>query len=524
MIAWLLEHEKRIHKMGRLAQQNSSIPLFNAWKALPAGVRRLTAFEEKRLYPLLEAEFLANGTFTPEQAGKVFDLVGELKGALSPITPTPADIYPWDRGQPIQQADIFSQSTPPPLPTVIKAAYNGTPAQFAAALDYANRQFRRSAQQRQEDQYYQYQVWEPSGEVPVEASKVEAIYFLIDDSVRELNRKIRGMITAYLTPDGRRSDLLIEYEELAYGLLAKAGWEGLEVFLEKRENTNQKEMPDIPGGSTIVEKGGLYAEITGIHMELQEFEAFLQDWLAGIPKGIEGDGSELETREESHSPADDDLDPESLNLVSKQLNEREWRIDWDLGIVNVPLGYVSALTAGKKLSLRFYRLYTQIEPNEDVTTQVDYSDGSSVVYEPDGSTWLSVRDYASDPFYASIMYRKILDGLQKIGALDGEALIEVQDKPGKLASDVKDSEEKSISKNNKIYVPKDIETKKIWQNAYKVVIKTRERFREEWDNGTTDNPDPTIKDFRDAIAREVKSYEERHVRRIIKAGDAGILN
>ena len=78
--------------------------------------------------------------------------------------------------------------------------------------------------------------------------------------------------------------------------------------------------------------------------------------------------------------------------------------------------------------------------------------------------------------------------------------------------------------NHDIYLPKKDKTIKQWKECYAIIITLRETYRELWEE-FGDDPNLTKGDCRDAIRKEKDlKYSEKSIDRIIKAGDAGLLN
>jgi hypothetical protein len=70
------------------------------------------------------------------------------------------------------------------------------------------------------------------------------------------------------------------------------------------------------------------------------------------------------------------------------------------------------------------------------------------------------------------------------------------------------------------WLPKKPETLRKWKEAYSTFVELRAEYRRRYDNFDTDDPNPKIGDYRDAIHRH---YSEKVVGWILKAGDSGWL-
>jgi hypothetical protein len=88
----------------------------------------------------------------------------------------------------------------------------------------------------------------------------------------------------------------------------------------------------------------------------------------------------------------------------------------------------------------------------------------------------------------------------------------------------RDSDNSSITNTPSLYVPQDEKSKIEWKKAYAIILKTRKIFKKDWEELDRDSPTPKIGDYIDAISREMgKKRSERTIRRIITAGEAGLL-
>ena len=74
------------------------------------------------------------------------------------------------------------------------------------------------------------------------------------------------------------------------------------------------------------------------------------------------------------------------------------------------------------------------------------------------------------------------------------------------------------------WLPKKRNTLEKWKKAYSVILSTKDRFQESYDNGDTDNPEPKIDDYGDALKEKGIKYSDRQLRTIIKAGEHGHLD
>jgi hypothetical protein len=74
--------------------------------------------------------------------------------------------------------------------------------------------------------------------------------------------------------------------------------------------------------------------------------------------------------------------------------------------------------------------------------------------------------------------------------------------------------------------PMTLEGVEKWRQSYRVILKTREEYRNQFDLGYTDDSDPHIDDLREALA-DMPEWTKRPgastVRRIVRAGDGGLL-
>jgi len=76
------------------------------------------------------------------------------------------------------------------------------------------------------------------------------------------------------------------------------------------------------------------------------------------------------------------------------------------------------------------------------------------------------------------------------------------------------------------YLPKKQKTRERWKEAYDIIVERRETYQEEFlDSSISKTPKGTIKDFQDALLRDMEwAMGERTVRNIIFVGDAGLLD
>lgn len=75
--------------------------------------------------------------------------------------------------------------------------------------------------------------------------------------------------------------------------------------------------------------------------------------------------------------------------------------------------------------------------------------------------------------------------------------------------------------------PKTPQTREKWRSSYALIRDRRREYKEEYDQGDTEEPNPLIDDLRDALAlmpEWKKKPSASTVRRIAKAGDTGWLN
>ena len=125
-----------------------------------------------------------------------------------------------------------------------------------------------------------------------------------------------------------------------------------------------------------------------------------------------------------------------------------------------------------------------------------------------------VREKHNEPTLASFIDKIIarLEQITSVHVLSDESTGNVK----------RDREQ--ITKESETYIPQRDAALKRYRKAYPILDKTRDRFRKEWDEGNTENPSPRIDDYRDALAFEI-GYKpsEKTVRRILNAGDAGLL-
>ena len=74
--------------------------------------------------------------------------------------------------------------------------------------------------------------------------------------------------------------------------------------------------------------------------------------------------------------------------------------------------------------------------------------------------------------------------------------------------------------------PKRQDTVDKWANSYQAIIEKRQEYRLLYEDGQTDEPNPSIEDLRDTLA-SMKEWKQKPdastVRRIMKAGDEGWL-
>ncbi len=75
------------------------------------------------------------------------------------------------------------------------------------------------------------------------------------------------------------------------------------------------------------------------------------------------------------------------------------------------------------------------------------------------------------------------------------------------------------------WFPKKPKTIVKWKQEYAIFEQLREEYKYQYAEGNTDNPEPNIEDFIEAIANNKgKKYSKRHIRDVIKAGDNGWLD
>lgn len=86
---------------------------------------------------------------------------------------------------------------------------------------------------------------------------------------------------------------------------------------------------------------------------------------------------------------------------------------------------------------------------------------------------------------------------------------------GQFSPQTKDNQKKGL--------PQKAKTLKKWKDAYNIICKTRRRFKQSYDKGDTDNPNPEIKDFIEALKAKGIKYTDRQIREITKAGDQDLL-
>ncbi|MFC2053497.1 hypothetical protein ACFLV7_04245 [Chloroflexota bacterium] len=73
-------------------------------------------------------------------------------------------------------------------------------------------------------------------------------------------------------------------------------------------------------------------------------------------------------------------------------------------------------------------------------------------------------------------------------------------------------------------IPKKDERKAIWKQAYSIILETKAEHLEIFLDNRKEKRSPTIADFQDAIADKMKeTISDRTIRKIIKVGDAGLL-
>ena len=73
-----------------------------------------------------------------------------------------------------------------------------------------------------------------------------------------------------------------------------------------------------------------------------------------------------------------------------------------------------------------------------------------------------------------------------------------------------------------IYVPKNPIKFDRWKDAWKVIGKTRKEHASGWDESTMERPDPSYREFIDAIKDDLHwSPSEKTIQRILRAGEAG---
>lgn len=72
--------------------------------------------------------------------------------------------------------------------------------------------------------------------------------------------------------------------------------------------------------------------------------------------------------------------------------------------------------------------------------------------------------------------------------------------------------------------PKMPGTLEKYRRVFAVVVQTRERWRDLWEEGDLDNPSPKMEDYKDAIANEMNwKPSDRTLRKIIRFGDESLL-
>lgn len=82
----------------------------------------------------------------------------------------------------------------------------------------------------------------------------------------------------------------------------------------------------------------------------------------------------------------------------------------------------------------------------------------------------------------------------------------------------------SARENHAAGLPKRKSQLNKWKKAWSIIRKTQGKFKKEYENTRTDNPEPKVDDLRDALGGGMNwKPSEKTVRRIIKAGDEGLL-
>lgn len=75
-------------------------------------------------------------------------------------------------------------------------------------------------------------------------------------------------------------------------------------------------------------------------------------------------------------------------------------------------------------------------------------------------------------------------------------------------------------------LPARPETRERWKKRYRCLVECHKIYRERYDSGDTDDPEPKMADYVDYLASEEgtgEKLDESTVRRVKKAGDAGCL-
>lgn len=73
-------------------------------------------------------------------------------------------------------------------------------------------------------------------------------------------------------------------------------------------------------------------------------------------------------------------------------------------------------------------------------------------------------------------------------------------------------------------LPETDKTLKKWKKSYLIIQKTKQQYQERYDDGDTENPEPTVNDIIEALKYEGIKYSGRHIQNIVNAGNAGCLD
>jgi hypothetical protein len=197
-------------------------------------------------------------------------------------------------------------------------------------------------------------------------------------------------------------------------------------------------------------------------------------------------------------------------LKFEQVGDDRWRAKW----FNIEVGNVVVMEADDKLAIDFYLMewdkdevyrpvYEETDNGKIVDIKVD--NAGEIVIEEVGNIW---------PVF---MVKGVRAGLQELGVLGDET-------PTTMETSAEDSAGNGRS-THEIYVPKRPEILAKWKKAYPIIKETirakQEVYKRELGWGGADPP--TWDDYVAAIRDEGVKYGEKNIKRIIKAGDAGLL-